>query len=282
MHSTLALALVALLPSVLSFSETSPVVAWSSHRCGALDRSRPPSVSTSATPYSHDVFSNLLSDTAICEFDAVIVVDQPGLHASDLRSLSPSSSLAARLQDAPSSLQLPYVRFPAPHQAPAAPLQDLADKVATLCGAQRIAVPIGANDFDPSSSRPAPEKHVLSLSLPAVTESAAARKRSIAEHEARLATELEKVVRAYPRHLVILAGSRRQDDPAPAPSPFPPAGGILARYQLLTPALITGLLLAFFVLVPVVLFGVSALASIQSPLRVQPPKGYSAEEKKNQ
>lgn len=100
--------------------------------------------------------------------------------------------------------------------------------------------------------------------------------------EARLATELEKVVRAYPRHLVILAGSRRQDDPAPAPSPFPPAGGILARYQLLTPALITGLLLAFFVLVPVVLFGVSALASIQSPLRVQPPKGYSADEKKNQ
>jgi predicted secreted protein len=103
--------------------------------------------------------------------------------------------------------------------------------------------------------------------------------------EARLSTELEKIERAYPRHLVILAGSRRQDDdsPAPAPpSPSAPTGGILARYQLLTPALITGLLLAFFVLVPIVLFAVSALASIQSPLRVQPPKGYSAEEKKNQ
>ncbi len=100
--------------------------------------------------------------------------------------------------------------------------------------------------------------------------------------EARLASELEKIERDYPCHLVILAGSRRQDDPAPAPSPSAPAGGILARYQLLTPALITGLLLAFFVLVPVVLFGVSALASIQSPLRVQAPKGYSADEKKNQ
>jgi hypothetical protein len=100
--------------------------------------------------------------------------------------------------------------------------------------------------------------------------------------EARLASELEKIERDYPRHLVILAASRRQDDPAPAPSPSAPAGGILARYQLLTPALITGLLLAFFVLVPVVLFGVSALASIQSPLRVQAPKGYSADEKKNQ
>ena len=97
--------------------------------------------------------------------------------------------------------------------------------------------------------------------------------------EARLATKLEKIERAYPRHLVILAGSRRQDD---SPSPSPPAGGILARYQLLTPALITSLLLVFFLLVPVVLFSVSALASIQSPLRVQPPKGYSADEKKNQ
>ena len=87
---------------------------------------------------------------------------------------------------------------------------------------------------------------------------------------------------AYPRHLVILAGSLRQDDPAPAPSPCAPAGGILAHHQLLTPALITGLLLAFFVLVPVVLFGISTLASIQSPLRIQAPKGYSADEKKNQ
>jgi hypothetical protein len=51
---------------------------------------------------------------------------------------------------------------------------------------------------------------------------------------------------------------------------------------LLTPALITSLLLVFFIIVPVVLFGVSALASIQSPLRIQPPKGYSADEKKNQ
>jgi hypothetical protein len=64
--------------------------------------------------------------------------------------------------------------------------------------------------------------------------------------EARLASELEKNERAYPRHLVILAGSLCQDDPAPTPSPSAPAGGILTRYQLFTPALITGLLLTFF------------------------------------
>jgi hypothetical protein len=85
--------------------------------------------------------------------------------------------------------------------------------------------------------------------------------------EARLASDLEKIECTYPRHLIILASSLCQDDPAPALSPSTPAGGILACYQLLTPTLITGLLLAFFVLIPIVLFGVSALASIQSPLR---------------
>jgi len=85
--------------------------------------------------------------------------------------------------------------------------------------------------------------------------------------EACLASELEKIKCTYLRHLVILAGSLHQDDLAPALSPSAPAGGILTHYQLLTPTLITGLLLAFFVLIPIVLFGVSALASIQSPLR---------------
>ncbi|KAI0308389.1 hypothetical protein OF83DRAFT_1180929, partial [Amylostereum chailletii] len=61
-----------------------------------------------------------------------------------------------------------------------------------------------------------------------------------------------------------------------------PDGGLLKRYQLLTPALITSLLIALFVLLPAVLLGVNALASIQSPLRVEAPKGFSAHEKKTQ
>ena len=180
-------------------------------------------------------------------------------------------------------------------------LQDLADLVTERCGAQRLSFPVGAG---PESLESSSGKHVLCLSMPAVTESAGARRRSVAEHgasiilfltcmpkirrltyitqEVRLASELERIERAFPRHLVVFAGSRRQDDSAPEPAPSPPAGGILARYQLLTPALISGLLLTFFVLIPIVLFGVSALASIQSPLHVNAPKGYSADEKKNQ
>jgi hypothetical protein len=95
----------------------------------------------------------------------------------------------------------------------------------------------------------------------------------------RVSSKRLDVLRTYSRNLIILAGSWRQDSsptPVPSGSPSPPEGGILARYQLLTPALITSLLVVFLV------FGVSALARIQSPLRVQPPKGYSADEKNKQ
>ena len=61
-----------------------------------------------------------------------------------------------------------------------------------------------------------------------------------------------------------------------------PSGGILARYQLLTPGLILALAVGFFVLVPIALMGISALAGIQSPLQGEAPKGYIASEKKNQ
>ncbi|KAN0140137.1 hypothetical protein V8E53_002033 [Lactarius tabidus] len=274
--SSFILALAASFSTALAFSETSPLVAWSSHRSNALNKPQITQIK-SATPHWDDLFGKMFSGDDLCDFDAVVLVDQPGLHASDLRSLSPASFVATRLQDSPSAVQLPYVRF-SPHGNA---IQDLADRVTQRCGAQRLSFPVGAG---PESLEPSSGKHVLCLSMPAVTEAAGPRRRSVTEHEARLASELERIERAFPRHLVVFAGSRRQDDsaPEPAPSPSPPAGGILARYQLLTPALISGLLLTFFVLIPIVLFGVYALASIQSPLRVNAPKGYSADEKKNQ
>jgi hypothetical protein len=95
----------------------------------------------------------------------------------------------------------------------------------------------------------------------------------------------------FPKLLIIYTGSptsmplsKRQ---LPSPHFFAPsnstlaAGSILHRYQLLTPALITTLLVTFFIIVPVVFVGVKALSSIQSPLRVGGIKGFSAIEKKN-
>jgi hypothetical protein len=58
--------------------------------CGALNRLRPgfELVSASSTPFLNDVFTKLLSDTDVCEFDAVIIVDHPGV-SSNQRHPSP-------------------------------------------------------------------------------------------------------------------------------------------------------------------------------------------------
>jgi hypothetical protein len=114
----------------------------------------------------------------------------------------------------------------------------------------------------------------------------------MAKHESYFSGELDLIASVYAKHLVIFTGSasslsRRQlGHPSHAfddiqDDPTLPDGGILKRYQLLTPGLIVTLLVAFFIIVPIVLLGISALASIQSPLRLEPPKGYSAQAKKN-
>lgn len=113
-------------------------------------------------------------------------------------------------------------------------------------------------------------------------------------------SELEKIAKTFPRHMVVYAGwspllqSRQDSEGAPAlefVAPASPAlpskaaandGGILKKYQLLTPGLIISLFVALFVLIPVVFLGITSLASIQSPVRLDAPKGFNAAEKKNQ
>lgn len=102
---------------------------------------------------------------------------------------------------------------------------------------------------------------------------------------------MEKVASAFPDHLIIYSSDsshfmRRQlEESSDSGSLFSapnPTGGILKRYQLLTPGLILTLIMVFFLLVPIIAFSVSALASIQSPLRVEAPRSFSAKDKKNQ
>jgi len=118
--------------------------------------------------------------------------------------------------------------------------------------------------------------------------------------ESHLSSELDTIATIFPKHLVIFTGSPshisvRQTLPefdSPPPSVLGSTftgnstvlqeGGILKRYQILTPGLITTLLIALFVIVPVIMLGISALASIQSPLSSEVPKGFDAQEKKVQ
>jgi hypothetical protein len=151
----------------------------------------------------------------------------------------------------------------------------------------------------------ADSKHVVHMNMPHLEGVAKHRKDAMAKHESHLFKELEIIASLFPKHLIILTGlpsylSTRQAPPpsseldSSSPPSFDPAlqrapnstvpegGGILKRYQILTPALITTLLITFFVLVPIIILGVSALASIQSPLSSEVPKGFDAQEKKVQ
>jgi hypothetical protein len=127
--------------------------------------------------------------------------------------------------------------------------------------------------------------------------------------ERLLGIELESLAAEFPDHLVIYTGSplsspsafsKRQGADTPdrpildlslhsltfsasaAANTTLPSGGILKKYQVLTPGLITILLVVFFILVPVLLVGMNALASIQNPVRSDVSKNFNAQERKNQ
>ncbi|KAI0772556.1 hypothetical protein BD413DRAFT_603997 [Trametes elegans] len=279
--------LFALLPAAASaYSHTHPVLAWSSKHSKALSA---PAISQAAKADAHAVASALYTHSDICEHDAVVVIDHAGLHASDLRALSPSCHIAKSLSSAPSSLQLAYVEGTS---ADTNPFHTLARELTTRCGSRAVShVPdLGDIDLDAGEG-----KHVVSITLPALEdgEEGSSRKSSLATHESWLSNELAKIESAFSNYLVVYAGSpgafvhARQEGAsstfdAAAPADANPSGGILKRYQLLTPGLILALLVALFVLLPIIFVGVSALASIQSPLTNEIPKGFSAEEKKNQ
>lgn len=102
----------------------------------------------------------------------------------------------------------------------------------------------------------------------------------------------------YPNHLVVYTGSspsplsslyKRQSAgeskhalESDATKPKVTKGGILHKYQLLTPGLIVSISLVLFVLLPILWAALKALASVESPLMAAPPKNFSAESKKDQ
>jgi hypothetical protein len=153
-------------------------------------------------------------------------------------------------------------------------------------------------------------KHVVSISLPLTGEDRDTRLNQMNQHGMDISFCCNDLIYAYvyadtyvanildslsaniPDYVVILAGTpslrpyaRQLSDAdflAPSENSTLPSGGILKRYQLLTPTLIMSLIVTFFVLVPIVLIGIKTLSSIQSTLRVEAPKNFSAQEKKNQ
>ncbi|KAG1715679.1 hypothetical protein ID866_1483 [Astraeus odoratus] len=172
------------------------------------------------------------------------------------------------------------------------------EQVANQCGSALIEISPESGEWALDGDR----KHILKMSMPPLEGSARHRKAIVTQHEQLIASALEKLGSQTSNHLVIYSGSalppqKRQlpdfdpefdsvEDDYPtldiSTVADPADGGILQRYQLLTPALILTLLVVLFVMIPVLVLGISALASIQSPLRTEIPKGYNAQEKKVQ
>jgi len=274
-------------PLVLGFSDTQPILTWSSHRSGILDL-LPSKLPTSA--HSVSLLDSILHHDDICGHDAIVLVEQPGLHASDLRTLDPSSSLVKLLESAPSSRQYPYVR-----RNEAKSFSNIAESLSSRCGSRLLKLTPGHDGGEMESG----SKHVVCMKMPPLEGVASHRKHAMAEQELHLSNEIDAISSLFPKHLVIFSGSPSWLSARQAPSDFDSPsvilnstsggnttvlrdGGILKRYQILTPALITTLLITLFVLVPVIMLGVSALASIQSPLSSEVPKGFDAQEKKVQ
>ncbi|KAK0242201.1 hypothetical protein EDD85DRAFT_946346 [Armillaria nabsnona] len=271
--------LFSLLPVALAFSDTFPIVVWSSHSSNVLSR-------LPGSTHSADLFKTILLDEDICVHDAIIVVDQPGLHASDLRSLPSNSHIARSLNASTTSRQYPYVHHDG--YSASGDLISFAQSVSERCNARLVSLMPGYGH----ASLDAGEKAVVVVSLPELSVEGYARKSNMLKHDDLLESTLSTL--PYSQHLTIYSTSvlpthhKRQSPDSPpvldlsSTSVAPPKGGILARYQLLTPGLILVLLIVVGVLLPIIYFGIQALASIQSPVRMDAPKGFNAADKKNQ
>jgi|SRR5882762_8095027 hypothetical protein len=92
-----ALTFAALIPLVLGFSDTQPLVAWSSHRYFPADIGQFPQAKLSRRSNILDLLPSQLTTSAlsvslldtilhhddICDHDAIVLVEQPGVSADD-------------------------------------------------------------------------------------------------------------------------------------------------------------------------------------------------------
>jgi hypothetical protein len=277
-------AILALFPvaGVLGYSDTVPIVAWSSISSSVLNSLSP----DLRYEDSVSIVGGVLSLEDICSFDTVLVIEQPGLRSSDLRALSTFSGLSTIINTAPSSRQYPHVK----HSAPSS-LQDITESLARRCGSTLTNASPADGPLDLAEN----SKHVICVNMPAMEGSPKIRKVAMSGYDQYLSSEIEKIDAAFTSHLVLYTGSplehhRRQLlTPSEFDSAYAPPhnstlsdGGIFKRYQLFSTPLLVALLVVFFIVVPIIMMAVSALASLQSSVRLDAPKGYHAQEKKTQ
>ncbi|KAG8889088.1 hypothetical protein FRB98_005838 [Tulasnella sp. 332] len=285
---SLWLTLLLAAPFARAFSDSSPLVAWSTSPSSTFSSI---SVEKQLVVKPGDVLGLLNED--VCGYDAVIVVEQPGLHASDLRTLSSKSYMAQQLHSAPSTLHVPYIT--PVHTA------GTSRSFAKLCQSKEVEVLLGQD----VESLPSSGKQFIHIELPELEGVGRERREEMKQAEEKLSLLLEKLEESFPSHLVLIMGTtpsssnnmkhhiaRSQSKiPATFRSPRAPSSsrgvkplpnsGIFHRYQLLTPGLITSIGITFLLIMPLMLMVISAVAGIKSPLRSEGFK-QSGQDKKTQ
>ncbi|KAH7344144.1 hypothetical protein B0J17DRAFT_645402 [Rhizoctonia solani] len=217
-----------------AFYDSAPFVAWSNRPSAAIDllQEENPTV-----PSHSQILNSLMSTDELCSLDAVVVVGQPGLHASKLTSLSEKSHLKMRLHEAPSKLHFPYI--------PVSSVPET-DAVARML----------PHEWARGSSYEGPSKRVLYFDLPQTSE------KFWSLDDETLEQNLDQITSQFNTYAVLLTGTsssvstlvtkRQQPNSLSRPNfanqlqtvttfanATLPTGGILARYQLLTPGLLT-------------------------------------------
>ncbi|ELU39809.1 vacuolar ATP synthase subunit s1 (ATP6S1) domain-containing protein [Rhizoctonia solani AG-1 IA] len=246
-----------------AFYDSVPFLAWSNHPSLVIDAL----MEQNPTVPSHaQILNSLMSTDELCSLDAMIVIGQPGV--------------------TPAKVHFPYI------PVSSVPETDVvARDVAALCG-------FAADEWSLGSSYHGTSKRVIYFDLPESTE------KFWSSDDETLEQNLDQIISQFNSYAIFLSGTsslvstlvtkRQQPNSLSRPNfvnqPHTittfanatlPTGGILARYQLLTPGLLTALIIAFGLLIPLLMVGINALAGIQSPLRTESPKGPSLE-KKNQ
>jgi len=280
--------LVLTAPLVHAFSNTSPLVAWSSSSSPVLDMI---AAQKSLVAQSEDIIGAVATED-ICGYETVIVIEQPGLHATDLRMLPSTSYLAKKLYSAPSSVHVPYLK-------PASPV-GLGRSLANLCRSQALELSLD----DDIQGMKLSGKQVIHVDLPELDSVGEQRREDMQELDEKLSLLITRLDATFSSHFVIITGTtpssfnnlRRHVSRSKSQLPMvfrspstssnsrrddaPPKGGIFHRYQLLTPGLITTIGITFLLIMPLILMVVRALAGIKSPLRSEGLK--QTQEKKNQ
>ncbi|THV04500.1 hypothetical protein K435DRAFT_850766 [Dendrothele bispora CBS 962.96] len=156
----------------LAFSNTSPFIAWSPYSSDVLG-CLPLAITDT---HSVQLLEKLLLSDDACKHDAIVLVDQPGLHASDLRNLPSNSHIAQSLSSAPSSHQFAYVPLTLPTTSTDSSLSVVARTASEKCGFQFVTTMPGQGGASFSN-----EKSIIFVTLPEL-EPGIERKGKVAEH----------------------------------------------------------------------------------------------------